>query len=149
MAEDVVWACRLLHPGEIVARQLSDPFDRVVDIPALVRVDGNGDVWPDRGPRDREPPDVVVDVGADLELDLSESVGDRFSAQPLEFGVVVAEPARCSRVRRITVFEQVRLSALPAIESSPQDRECLIASQGVGQVTEVDEVDEFFRCHLG
>ena len=85
MAEDVVRAGRLLHPGEIVARQLGDPLDRVVDIPALVRVDGNGDVRPDRGPRDLEPSDVVVD-STDLELDLSEPVGDRFSAQPLELG---------------------------------------------------------------
>src|SRR5512132_531448 len=103
MAEDVVRAGRLLHPGEIVARQLADPLDRFVDIPALVRVDGNGDVWPDYSPRDREPSDVVVDVGADLELDLREPVGDRFSAQPFQFGVAIAEPARCSRVCRVTV----------------------------------------------
>jgi hypothetical protein len=149
MAEDVVRAGRLLHPGEIVARQLGDPLDRFVDVPALVRVDGNGDVWPDRGSRNPQPSDVVIDVGTDLELDLCEPVGDRFSAQPLKFGVVVAEPARCGCVRRITVFEQVRLPPLPTIECSLQDREGLIASQGVGQVTEVDEVDKFFWCHLG
>src|SRR4029453_1037908 len=90
MAEDVVGAGRLLHPGEVVARQLRDPLDRVVDIPALVRVNGNGDVWADGGPRDLEPSDVVLDVGTDLELDLSEPVGAFFPAYPLVFGVVVS-----------------------------------------------------------
>jgi hypothetical protein len=43
----------------------------------------------------------------------------------------------------------VCLSPVPPIESVVEDRECLVASQGIGEVTEVDEVDEFFRCHLG
>ena len=126
MAKDVVRAGRLLHPGEIEARQLGDPLDRILDIPALVRVDGDGDGWPDHDPRDLEPSDVVVDVGTDLEFDLSEPVGDRFSAQPLEFGVVVAEPAWGGRVGRVPVPDQVRLSPVPPNRSGPQDRKSLV-----------------------
>ena len=82
VAEHVVRAGRLLDPRRVVRRQRAHPGDRVGDVPALVGVDRDPDVRADRGPGQGESAQVVVEVGADLQLDLGEAVGDRLAGQP-------------------------------------------------------------------
>ena len=56
----------------------------LADVPALVGVDGDADAVTDGGTGGAQPPDVVVQVAADLELDLGEAAGDGFLGRPGE-----------------------------------------------------------------
>ena len=63
------------------------------DAPALVRVDGDADIRSHGLPGQRQAAGIVLVVGADLQLDLAEPVGDRLPGQPDELVVGVADPA--------------------------------------------------------
>ena len=79
-AEDLVRARRLLDPVRVPWRQRPDRRDRLRYAPPLVRVDRDPDSRADRVPGQRQPPGVQRQVGADLQLDLAEAVGDRLPA---------------------------------------------------------------------
>ena len=84
---------------------------------------------------------------ADLELDQLEAVVDGLAAEARELLVVVAEPARRGGVRRIARGEQLLApGGAPGLRGA-QDLERLVARERVGQVAEVDEVDELLGAH--
>ena len=112
-AEHVVGRRRLLDPAQPVRREAVDPVDRLGDVPTLVGVDRQLDVGSDRVANEAHPALVVGEVGADLELDQREPIGDGLARQPLDLGVVVAQPARRGGVRRVAALEQT-LDALAA-----------------------------------
>src|SRR4051794_20310815 len=103
MAEDVVGARRLLDPVRVERRERAYPAHRLADVPALVGVDGDADVRPAGLARDPQAADVVVEVRADLELDLLVPVREGLRAQAGQLFVGVPEPARGRRVGRIAV----------------------------------------------
>jgi hypothetical protein len=72
--EDVVGARGLLDPVGVELGQPGDPGGCLVDVPPLVRVDSDPDPGPDRLTGDGQAAQVVVDGGADLELDQLEPV---------------------------------------------------------------------------
>src|SRR5690606_35832076 len=90
----------------------SDPFDGRGDLPALVRVDRDREVRPADLARLAEPADVVLEIGADLELDLGEAVGHGLTGEALELLIGVAEPPGARGVRRISGREQFGLALL-------------------------------------
>ncbi len=65
----------------------------VADVPALVGVDREHPVRTDLVADDPDAPQVVLDVRADLHLELGPAVGERLAAQAPDLVVVVAEPA--------------------------------------------------------
>ena len=106
----------------------SNPVDRVGDVPALVGVDRQLDVGSDRVANEAHAALVVGEVGADLELDQREPVGDGLACQPLDLGVVVAQPTGRGGVRRVAVLEQTldafaatRLGAFAGSPAPPRD----------------------------
>ena len=113
-ALDVVGARRLFDPRGIELRERVHPLHRVRHVPPLVRVDRDGEVRAAHLPRLAEAADVVVEVRAHLELDLGESVGDRFLCQPDQFLVGVAEPAGAGRVSGVAGGEELLLALGPA-----------------------------------
>lgn len=93
VAEHVVGTGRFLDPVRVVGGERLHPLHRVGHVPSLVGVDGDPDAGSDRPAGDRQPADVVVQVGADLELDLGEAVRDGLLGQAHELVVVVSQPA--------------------------------------------------------
>ena len=89
-----------IHSGLNSASALH-PVDRLGHVPDLVGVDHQVRVPADDVPRDAEPPDVVVQVRADLELDVPVPGVDGLLAEPPELLVGVAEPSRARRVARV------------------------------------------------
>src|SRR3954453_6399168 len=109
VAEDVVGARRFFDPQRPELGQLAHPVDRLTNLPTLIGVDANVDVRPHARPGNAHPANVFLDITPNLELDHSEAALDRLFRQPLKLGVVVAEPARTCRVRRVAFLaEQVR-----------------------------------------
>ena len=108
VAEDVVRAGGLLDPVRVEALQLPDPGDGLRHVPPLVGVDGDAHVGADRFARRRHAPDVVGQVGADLQLDLGEAVRYGLLGQPGQLLVRVAEPAGRGRVGRVAALAKLR-----------------------------------------
>ena len=120
-----------------------DPVDRVGDVPALVGVDRQLDVGSDCVSNEADSALVVGEVGADLELDQLEPVGHGLACQPLDLGVVVAQPSGRGGVRGVAVLEQT-LGAFAATGfGALQDRQRLVSAERVGDVAEVDLIDQF------
>ena len=71
VSEDVVGARRLLDPQRLELGELLDPVDGLRHVPHLVGVDHEVGVPTDDLARDTEAPDVVLEVRADLELDVA------------------------------------------------------------------------------
>ena len=95
------------------------PVDRLVDAPALVRVDRQHRVRADLLAHDPGAPPVVLDVRADLELEPRPALGQRLAAQPADLVVVVAQPADRRRVGRIAVAAELRLARGPRRRRAP------------------------------
>ena len=76
-ADDLVRAGGLLDPVRMPRRERRDRGLGLLDAPALVRVDRDPDIGAHHVPGQPQAAPVVVDIGADLQLDLPESVRDR------------------------------------------------------------------------
>lgn len=94
VTEDVVGTGRLLDPVGLELGEGLGPGDRLVHVPALVGVDGDADVGADHRAGDPAAAYVVRQIGAHLQLDLPEPVGDGLGGEAGELLVAVAEPAR-------------------------------------------------------
>ena len=108
-----------IHSGLNSAR-CAHPFDGLGHVPHLVRVDHEIGVPADHLARDAQAPDVVLEVGADLELDVAIALVDGLLEQPPQLLVAVAEPSRrwsCSRGTRLAL--RVRRSAPDGSGAAP------------------------------
>jgi len=141
------WAPRSSGGRELAERP--GPADRLVHAPALVGVEGEAHLGADGRAGDPAAPYVVLEVGAHLELDLPESVGDRPDGEPAEPVVVVAEPARGGRAGRVAALQQAGPAAGGALSAAPEQVEGLLGGERVGDVTEVDLADQPFRFGVG
>lgn len=142
VAEHVVGAGRLLDPVRVVRGERADPLDGGVDVPALVGVDRDGEVGAAHLAGGGEAADVVLEVGADLELDLGEALVEGLLAQAAQLVVVVAEPAGRGGVGRVAVGPQVGDALRLALLALAQELQRLVAGEGVAEVAEVDHLDE-------
>ncbi len=79
VAEHVVGRGRLLDPVRIELGEPRHPVDRLTDAPPLVGVDGDARVVAGGDAGDLQPANVGLDVGADLQLQHREAVGDRLA----------------------------------------------------------------------
>jgi hypothetical protein len=136
--EDVVGAGRLLCPVRLVRGEGLHPAQRVGDVPALVGVHVDAYAGADGVAGRLHPPDVVLEVPTDLQLDLAEAVGDGLLGQPDQFLVGVAEPAGRGGV---ALLAQSRRPSGPAAFGGAQDGRCLLGGEEIGQIAEVDERD--------
>src|SRR4029078_4849267 len=98
----------LLDPIRVELRQPGHPRDRLVDAPALVRVDSDHRIGHDLLPDDPPPPPIVVDVSSHLQLEPRPALGERLAAEPPDLVVVVAQPADTPRVRGRPIPPQTR-----------------------------------------
>lgn len=147
--EDVVGAGGLLDPVRVVRCQGLHPVDGLGHVPALVGVHGDPDVGADRLAGQPHPAQVVVQVAADLELDLPEARGDGLLGQPGQLLVGVAEPAGLGGVGGVAAGAQQRGALGPAGLGAAQDLQRLVTGEGVAEVAEVDQVDQFLGGHTG
>ena len=85
MAKHVVRRGRFLNPQRFETGAGPRPPDRLGHIPALVGVDRERPASPDFLPHDGGPADIVRPVGAHLEFEMRESVGQGFAAEPANF----------------------------------------------------------------
>ena len=96
MSKHVIRAGRFLNPCEVVVLEFADPFDGLRHIPDLVGVDGDGDVRADRFTGELQPAQIVLEVLADLELDLLEAHDlGLLLGQTDHLLVGIAEPSSC------------------------------------------------------
>lgn len=148
-AKDLIRARRLLHPVRVPGRERGDRRGGLGDPPPLVGVDRDLDAGPHRVPGEGHAPHVVGDVGAHLELDLGEPVGDRLAGQLDELLVGVADPAGRGGVGGVAVALQLSdPGVLPRLRRA-QDGECLVRGERVVQVAEVDQADDLLGRHVG
>ena len=147
--EDVVGARGLLDPVRVERRELLHPLDGLRHLPDLVGVDGDADVRAHRRAGDRHPPDVLLEVAADLELDDREAVLDGLDREPLQLLVVVAEPPWSRAVRRIALGQQGRGPLRPSRLRLAQDGERVLRCEDVSEVAEVDQLDDLLWRELG
>ena len=145
MPENVVRTGRLLDPERMERCELCHPRDRLRHVPTLVRVDRDVDVGTHALTRQGQAPYVVCEVPADLQLDGAEPVGHRKLCQPSELVVVVAQPSRAGGVRGISIGQQRFLSLGLASDLGTQEVEGLVGGEHVGQIAEVDDVDDLLR----
>ena len=138
----VVGVGGLLDPAHVELGELFDRVDGVGDAPALVGVDGYGGVGPGCVAGDLEPPPVVVEIGADLELDGGEAIGDSLAAQPVQLLVAVAQPAGRRGVRGQSVTAQIGDAAAAQASALLKD---LAGPCGVQEVAQVGPVDQRHR----
>ena len=149
MPFDVVGAGGLFDepgPGE---REMRQPLDGLVHVPHLVGVDHQLAIGAEHLARDAEPPDVVLQVAADLELDVREARIDRLLREPAQLGIVVAQPAGRGRVARVAVGFEIGQPLGLAHGTLAQQRERLIARDAVGDVAEVDQPHQLLGAHVG
>jgi hypothetical protein len=149
MAEDVVRRGGFLDPVGIVGRERRHPVDRLLNPTRLVGVDGDPDVRADHLAGQSHAALVVLSVGADLQLDLPEAIGDGLLGQPYQLLVVVTEPAGGRGVCRVSVLQQVRGALGAAGLGVAQDLKGLVTGEGVLEAAEVDQVDQLLRGELG
>ena len=127
-----------------------DPRDRGRHVPHLVRVDGQAHVGADGLARQSEPAQVVVEVAADLELDLPEALDLRLLLGERHHLLVrVAQPSGRGRIARIAVLEQVGDALLPACPPGLEDRDGLVRGERVAHIAEVERGDELLGLHVG
>ena len=81
MTQDVVGAGRLFDPVGLELGQQLDVGDGVANLPHLVRVHHEAAFGPDLLPHDPRPPDIVLDLLADLHLDVGPAGGDRLATE--------------------------------------------------------------------
>ena len=148
VGQDVVRAGGLLDPVDVELREVVDPVDRLGHVPALVRVDGDGEALAADLAGDAQTSDVVLAVRAHLELDLAEALVDRLAAQAGQLLVAVAQPARRGRVGGVALRAQTGDALLAALRAAAQDLKRVLFRHDVGQVAEVDEVEDLLRRHL-
>lgn len=149
VAQHVVGAGGFLDPVRVELGEGLGPADRLGHVPALVGVDRHADVGSDDRTGHPAAADVVVEVGADLQLDLPEAVGDGLRGEPGELLVVVAEPPGGGGVGGEAALQQVAPATLRARFPAAQDVEGLGRGERVGDVSEVDLADEPFGVGVG
>ena len=93
------------------------------------------------------PPDVVLDVGADLHLEPRPAVGQRLAGRAGDLVVVVAQPADGRRVGRVAVRRSSALALGSTGHRPPRgSRAPSSRRQRIGQVAEVDQGDELLAA---
>ena len=132
-----------IHQGSNCAKG-AHRGDRLVDAPDLVRVHHQLPAGAEHLPDRRCPPDVRLDVAADLHLHVLEAVRDRLGDERLHLLVLVADPAGGRGVGGVAVGDDLRLPLLLARCRRAQEVERLLGREGVLDVAEVDRSDEVF-----
>ncbi|KUL32190.1 hypothetical protein ADL12_23680 [Streptomyces regalis] len=99
-------------------------------------------------PRMSSAPYVVLQVRADLELDLGEAVGDGLAGEAGQLLVGVAEPAGGGGVGGVALVEQAADALCAAGFGAAQDLQGLLRGEGVAEPAEVDLGDQVLGRHL-
>ena len=129
--------------------ELVDPVDGGGNIPHLVGVHGKTHVGADGFAGLGQATQIVVDVLADLELDLLESLDLRLLLGERDHLLVgVAEPAGGGGVAGVADLEQVLDTLGLALLPFPKNLNGFGGRERVGHVAEVERGDEFLGFHL-
>src|SRR6185503_3951871 len=102
------------------------PVDGGLDVPSLVGVHGDADAVADGLAGGAHAPYVVLQVGADLQLDLGEAVGDGLAGEAGQLLVGVAEPAGRGGVGGVAALQQAGDALGAARFGAAQDLEGLV-----------------------
>ena len=146
--EDVVGVGRLLDEPGVKLGKLPDPLNRLRHIPDLIGVDHHPGFRPHLVAEDAAAAQIVLEIAADLDLEVRPAAAFEIAALLPQRLVAVAEPAGGGRVAGVARVDQVRdplrLARLPSAEQL-KGRSW---SQRVGEVAEVDRGDKLLRRHL-
>src|SRR6266545_2050179 len=148
VAQHIVGAGRLLDPQRVEGSQPGHVGDRLADIPDLVGIHHQDAIWPDLLADDLGATHVVVDIAADLHLDVRPATGYRLAQQRAQLIVGIAQPA-CRR----SVGWEAALAHLGHARRfgwgvAAQQIERLGRCQRVGDVAEIDAGNLLFRRHV-
>lgn len=115
----------------------------------LVRVEHENIIPSDHLSEDGQPAKIAVNVSADLELIVVETVELGLPQQLAHLVVRIAQPSCRGRVdRRSPVGLDLAQTRRLAILTLSQELDGLLRRDGVGDVSKVDTVDEFLGCKI-
>jgi hypothetical protein len=139
---------RFFDEPRVELRQFPDPCDRLRDVPNLIGVDHHVCVGSHFVAEDAAAPKVILEVAADLDLEVRPTALLEVAALFAERLVAVAEPTGGGGVAGVTGGDEFldprRFRRLLAAK----DFDRLAGGDRVGEVTEIDAIDELFGGHL-
>lgn len=147
----VIRARRLLDEPRLKLRQLLHILDRLGHAPHLVRIHHEHIplIEPDNLARNAQTVLILRHIAADLELEVAVPLAQRLLQQRLHLILTIPQPAGRGRVRRDGLrVERLLQTLLFALLRAGQDLERLFRGERVGDVAEVDQVDDLRRCHV-
>lgn len=97
---------------------------------------------------DRQPPAVVRQIGADLQLNLSEPLRNGLLAQTSEPLVAIPVPAGRGGVGGVPVSQQPLLSVETPALGPLEEVESLVPGEGVGKVPKVNKIDNLLATQV-
>lgn len=148
----IIRARRLLDKPRLELRQLLHILDRLGHAPHLVRIHHEHIplVIPDHLARNGKPLPILRDIRADLELEVPVPLRQRLLQQRLHLVLPVAQPPGRSSVSRNRLgIERLLQPLLLALLRLGEDVQRLLGRQRVGDVAEVDQVDDLRGGHVG
>lgn len=148
----VVWAGGLLDEPRLELCELLHVLDCLGHAPHLVRIDHEDValVEADNLPCDAQTVLVLRNIAADLELEVAVALAEGLLEQRLHLVLAVAEPASgCGVGRDGLGVEGLLQPLLLALLGLCEDLERLLGGEGVGDVAEVDQVDNLRGRHVG
>jgi hypothetical protein len=132
-----------------VATPLLHRRDRLVHVPHLVRVQHQLAVRPDRLAHHARAPQIVIWVGAHLDLEVRPALGQGLPAEALQLRVVVAEPAGRGDVGGVAVAQHLALATGAAGDLALEQGPRLLRLEGIADVPEVDRSHDLLRGEVG
>lgn len=142
MTQNIVGARRFFDPQWLEIFQLLHPFDRLINVEDLVRIQHERRLITDFVSHQLAAFNVAIQVKADLDLESCEAQFLVLVAQRNHFLVAIAKPAgRCS-VSQISVLHQlIRSRLFPRLVLLQQQNRFRLR-ENIGAVAKVDAVHE-------
>ena len=142
MPEHIVGRGGFFDPAQVETVELPHPVDRLRHIPHLVGVDGELHIVAEFFAHHFTPASIVGDGDTHLGLEAAPPFGPQLAAQFTHLALGVAEPPRRRDVGRVTIAQQFSGTRLFARRLATKQVECLIATQRIAEIPEVDAIDE-------
>lgn len=147
----IVRAGGLLDEPRLEFCELLHVLDGLGNAPHLVRIDHEDIalVETDDLTSDAQTVLVLCDVAADLELEMAVALAEGLLEERLHLVLAVAEPAGgCGVGGDGLGVEGLLQTLLLALLSLGEDLEGLLGSDSVGNVAEVNQIDNLLGCHI-
>ena len=148
VTQHVVGAGRLLDPQRVELGEDAHRGDSLLHPPDLVRVHHQAAVGAERLADQGGTAGIRLEILADLHLHVAEPAGDRLAHESRHLFVVVAQPAGRGRVGRVSDLEELQLPFLAAGDPGAKEIDCLLRTEDVVDVPEIDRGHELLRTKV-